>query len=129
MQGSHSTSGTKSAVRAALGAGLLLVLIGAVRPYRPRPAPPAATGPATTQSVPTVTNAVLGKPEGRIVRIAPDPTIVLIDRGIGDHVVPGTSFDVYDRKTGLHKPAQLEVVESMPGYSECRVINLGPGNR
>src|SRR6187397_2349568 len=100
MQSSHPTSRIKSAVRWGLAAGLLLVLIGAVRPYRPRPTPPAATGPATTQSVPSVTDGVLGKLEGKIVRVAPDPTVVLIDLGIDHHVNPGTSFGVYDRKTG-----------------------------
>jgi hypothetical protein len=82
------------------------------------------------------------KPDGRIVRV-PDNNTVVIDLGIGDQLVQGMTFEVYDQQSGIpalgdaehalgnadmpEGKASIEVIKMLPGYSECRVIRRKPG--
>jgi hypothetical protein len=79
------------------------------------------------------------KPDGHIVRV-PDVDRVMIDLGIGDRLEPGTTFDVYDQRSGTPVPRRamgvtelppgkcsIEVTRVMPGYSECRIVRRTPG--
>jgi hypothetical protein len=84
--------------------------------------------------------ATIQKPDGQIVRL-PGNGLAVINLGLGDRIVQGMTFEVYDKYTGV--PAlgadgtragdmpsgkgSLEVVRIGPGFSECRIIRKEPG--
>jgi hypothetical protein len=83
--------------------------------------------------------ATIQKEDAHIVRV-PDNNTVVIDLGIGDQLVKGMTFEVYDQQTGIpalgdgmregdmpEGKASIEVMRMLPGYSECRVIRRKPG--
>ena len=82
---------------------------------------------------------ILRQADAHIMRAAGD-NIVYIDLGTGDQVVPGMTFEVFDRITGIPKPgdptndenlpkgkASIEIIKVSPGSSECRIIRQTPG--
>ena len=83
--------------------------------------------------------SVVRQPDGRIVRVAGN-NIAYIDLGQGDQITPGMTFQVYDRAEGIPAPgdptsnenlprgkASIEVIRVGPTSSECRVVNVQPG--
>lgn len=84
--------------------------------------------------------ATVQKPDGQIVRL-PGNNLAVINLGLGDQVVQGMTFEVYDKYTGVPAlggdgmregempvgKASLEVVRIGPGFSECRIIRKEPG--
>jgi len=86
-----------------------------------------------------VMDPIIRRPEGSIVSIA-DQNTVYIDLGEGDHVVPGMTFEVYDKTLPLPKlgdglseenlpegKASIEVLRVLPDSSACHVNHLKPG--
>jgi hypothetical protein len=86
-----------------------------------------------------VNEATIQKADGHIVRV-PDNETVIIDLGLGDQIVKGMTFEVYDSQKGIpalgdgmrdgdmpEGKASIEVIEMGPGYSRCRVIRRKPG--
>lgn len=84
---------------------------------------------------------IIRQADAKIMRIAAD-NIVYIDLGSGDQVVPGMSFEVYDRAEGIPKSgdpttdeelpkgkASIEILKVTPGASECRIIRATPGQQ
>lgn len=65
--------------------------------------------------------------------------IVYIDLGQGKHMVPGMTFEVYDKNRGIPKiddplaqelplgKASIEVIRVLEGSSECRITRQQPG--
>jgi hypothetical protein len=85
-----------------------------------------------------VEDAIIRRPQGEIVTIA-DANTVYINLGQGDQVVPGMTFEVYDKTTPLPKlgdglneqdlptgKASLEVLRVLPNGSECHVTHVEP---
>lgn len=84
--------------------------------------------------------ATVQKPDGEIVRL-PGNNLAVINLGLGDQIVQGMTFEVYDKHTGVPAlgadgmregempvgKASLEVVRIGPGFSECRIIRKEPG--
>lgn len=83
--------------------------------------------------------ATIQREDGEITRV-PNMTTVIINRGSGDQIVRGMTFEVYDRQSGIpalgdgmrpdempEGKASIEVIRTGPGYSECRVIRRKPG--
>jgi hypothetical protein len=83
----------------------------------------------------------LQRPDGRITRV-PGNGRVYISIGQNESVTPGLTFEVYDSHKGLPKltptdptndvelpagKASIEVLNVLPGTSECRVIKTAPG--
>lgn len=78
--------------------------------------------------------------DARVTKIGTDD-IVYIDLGQGDHLAPGTSFEVYDRFEGVPKlrgdslsddslpkgKASIEVVRVLPGLAEARIVRRTRG--
>jgi hypothetical protein len=105
---------------------LAAVVLGlwAIQLDRP-PAPPALL---------VIPSSVVPQPYA-IVRV-PGRDVVVINAGIGDRIVQGMSFDVYDKQVGLPavqpagnrqgSKASVEVVRIGPGFSECRVVRRTP---
>jgi hypothetical protein len=85
--------------------------------------------------------ATVQKPDGTIVRL-PGNNLAVINLGLGDQVVQGMTFEVYDKHQGVPAlgadgtregempagKASLEVVRIGPGFSECRIIRKDPGH-
>ncbi len=81
---------------------------------------------------------VIRQADGRITRVAGNG-IVFIDRGVGDHITPGLTFEVYDPNEGVpasQDPDQLpvgkgsiEVLHVGANSSECRVVRQTPGQQ
>jgi hypothetical protein len=82
---------------------------------------------------------LLRQPDGYIVSVA-SQEIVYINLGMGDHIVPGMTFEVYSRREGIPKQEDLMQAEEMPvglgsieveqvlaSASECRVIKTEIG--
>jgi hypothetical protein len=82
---------------------------------------------------------LLRQPDGYIVSVA-SPEIVYINLGMGDHIVPGMTFEVYSRREGIPKQSDLMQAEEMPvglgsievenvlaSAAECRVIKTEIG--
>lgn len=88
---------------------------------------------------PDAQQSTLRAPDGTVVRNSADGTIS-ISLGAGQQIVPGMTFEVYDRGTGvpaiaatddLTMPkgkASLEVLRVGPTTSECRVVRLSPAS-
>jgi hypothetical protein len=84
--------------------------------------------------------ASIQRPDGQIVRL-PGNNLAVINLGLGDQIVQGMTFEIYDKYTGV--PAlgadgtregdmpsgkgSIEVVRIGPGFSECRIIRKEPG--
>jgi len=94
-----------------------------------------------------VRQAVIDQSDGQIVSVTSD-NIAYINLGIGDHIAPGQTFEVYDGRLPLPKLPNLADNETMPvgkgsievirvanGASQCRIIatqngqNLSPGDK
>ena len=88
---------------------------------------------------PGVNEPTVQKADGEITRV-PDTNTVFINRGIGDQIVRGMTFEVYDQQKripalgdGMREgdmpvgKASIEVIDMGPGYSQCRVIRRTPG--
>jgi hypothetical protein len=86
-----------------------------------------------------VLDPIIRRPEGSIVSVA-DQDTVYINIGEGDHVVPGLTFEVYDKTLPLPKlgdglsednlpegKASIEVLRVLPDSSVCHVNHLKPG--
>ncbi|HUB27324.1 MAG TPA: hypothetical protein VL992_18005 [Tepidisphaeraceae bacterium] len=84
-------------------------------------------------------DAIIRRPDGQIVDIA-DASTVYINLGQGDQIVPGMTFEVYDKTAplptlgdGLDEEnlpagkASIEVVRVLPHGSECHVSHVTPG--
>ena len=85
--------------------------------------------------------ATVQKPDGQIVRL-PGNNLAVINLGLGDQVVQGMTFEVYDKHNGVPAlgadgtregempsgKASLEVVRIGPGFSECRIIRKEQGH-
>jgi len=69
------------------------------------------------------------------------PQIVYINLGQGKQVMPGLTFEVYDKSRGIPKindpleedqpagKATIEVMRVMPDASECRIVRQEPGTQ
>ncbi|MGA2232135.1 MAG: hypothetical protein ABSH22_14660 [Tepidisphaeraceae bacterium] len=88
-----------------------------------------------------VEDAIIRRPEGAVVDIA-DATTVYINLGKGDQIVPGMTFEVYDKNLPLPKlgegqsetdlpagKASLEVTRVGDTSSECHVNQITPGEQ
>ena len=88
-----------------------------------------------------IRQAVIDQSDGQIVSVTSD-SIVYINLGIGDHIAPGQTFEVYDGRLPLPKLPNLADNETMPvgkgsievirvakGASQCRVISTQNGQR
>lgn len=82
---------------------------------------------------------LLRQPDGQIMSVASENT-VYINLGLGDHLVPGMTFEVYSRREGIPKQddlmssedmpvglASIEVEEVLASVSRCRVIHTEIG--
>jgi hypothetical protein len=82
---------------------------------------------------------LLRQPDGYIVSVA-SQDIVYINLGMGDHIVPGMTFEVYSRREGIPKQQDLMEAEDMPvglgsievqqvlaSASECKVVKMEIG--
>jgi hypothetical protein len=83
-----------------------------------------------------VEDPIVRRPEGIVVRLA-DANTVYINLGQGDQILPGMTFEVYDKSLPLPKlgdglseedlpigKASLEVTRVLPNGSECHVTNI-----
>jgi hypothetical protein len=86
-----------------------------------------------------VKNPVIRAADARITQVAPD-SICYIDLGFGDHMVPGLTFEVYDRGDGIPPlgegtrnddmpkgKASLEVLVVGQNSSQCRITRVTQG--
>ena len=85
--------------------------------------------------------ATVQKADGEIVRL-PGNNLAIINLGLGDQIVQGMTFEVYDKHQGVPAlgadgtregempagKASLEVVRIGPGFSECRIIRKDTGH-
>lgn len=82
---------------------------------------------------------LLRQPDGYINSVA-SADVVYINLGLGDHVIPGMTFEVYSRRDGIPKQddlmsednlpvgiASIEVEQVLSGVSECRVTKTEIG--
>jgi hypothetical protein len=83
---------------------------------------------------------ILRQADGHIVRVEPNGSTVFIDRGAGEQMSEGLTFEVFDKNEGVPPPGDpntndnlpkgkgsIEVVRVGPSSSECRIINQQPG--
>jgi hypothetical protein len=64
-------------------------------------------------------------PEGQILEVTPDSPHVVINLGSSDHVVPGLVFEVFQYDHGRYlEKGLIEVVQTQPQISTCRVLNV-----
>jgi len=88
---------------------------------------------------PDVNRPVTGQADGKIVRL-PGAGVAYIDLGRGDQIIPGMTFEVYDRNEGIPPigdptneinlpkgKGSLEVTNVGATSSECRIVNTAPG--
>jgi predicted nucleic acid-binding Zn-ribbon protein len=86
-----------------------------------------------------VEDAIVRRPEGEVVQIV-DAKTLYINLGQGDQIVPGMTFEVYDKSQPLPKlgdglddenlpkgKASLEVTRVLANGSECHIVNVEPG--
>jgi hypothetical protein len=82
---------------------------------------------------------VVQQADARVLRLAGNG-VIYIDLGAGDQVVPGMSFEIFDRLQGIPKPgdptnddnlprgkASIEIIKVTPGSSEARIVRQTPG--
>ncbi|MCC6422713.1 MAG: hypothetical protein IT447_04490 [Phycisphaerales bacterium] len=85
--------------------------------------------------------SIVRQADGQIVRISGDG-IVYINRGTGDQIAPGLTFEVYDKTTGVPAlgdglsdtdmpagKASIEVIRVGATSSEARVVRQTPGSQ
>lgn len=91
---------------------------------------------------PNVKNANITNIDARITQLAADNTCY-IDLGFGDHIVPGITFEVYDKLVGMPKlpnapttnidlpkgKATIEIIEVGQVSSRCRIQSVRPGQQ
>jgi hypothetical protein len=83
-------------------------------------------------------DSIIRRPEGEVVDIA-DASTVYINLGQGDQVVPGMTFEIFDKTAPMPKlgdglddenlpvgKASIEVVRVLPHGSECHVSHVTP---
>jgi len=88
-----------------------------------------------------VEDAVVRRSAGQILSVASDD-IVYINLGMGDHIVPGMTFEVYDRDEGIPKLGDGMSEDNMPtgigsieiervdaDESQARVVHLQPSKQ
>ncbi|HEY1686363.1 MAG TPA: hypothetical protein VGG19_16475 [Tepidisphaeraceae bacterium] len=82
----------------------------------------------------SVNQPLIQAADGTIIRV-PSPDLVYISRGVADEIIPGMTFEVYDRNTGVPQvdtsnpnsdslpigKASIEVISVGEHTSECRV--------
>jgi hypothetical protein len=72
-----------------------------------------------------VKNPMIRAADARVTQVAPD-SICYIDLGFGDHIMPGLTFEVYDRIDGIPPLGDGTSKEDMPkGKASIEVINVG----
>lgn len=88
-----------------------------------------------------VTDPVVRHEDGVISGFGAGPEIVYISLGQGKQILPGLTFEVYDRARGIPKiedpledeqpagKATIEVVRVLETASECRVVRREPGQQ
>lgn len=77
---------------------------------------------------PNVANLNVRQADGKITSL-PGNGIAYIDLGSGDHVVPGMTFEVYDRAQGVPPPGDPATIENLPaGKGSIEVLSVGPTN-
>ncbi|MBC8107552.1 MAG: hypothetical protein H7Z14_13250 [Anaerolineae bacterium] len=89
---------------------------------------------------PDVNRPVTSQSDGRIVRL-PGPGIAYIDLGRSDQIVPGMTFEVYDRNEGIPPigdpttdvnlpkgKGSIEITRVGATSSEGRIVNAAAGN-
>jgi len=87
----------------------------------------------------SVVDPLLRQPDGMITSVASED-VVYINLGSGDHLVPGMTFEVYNRHEGIPKQDDLMSDEDMPigeasievervyaSDSQCRVVKMEIG--
>jgi hypothetical protein len=75
---------------------------------------------------PNVANQTVRQADGKITSL-PGNGIAYIDLGNGDHVVPGMTFEVYDRAQGVPPPGDPATIENLPaGKGSIEVLSVGP---
>lgn len=87
-----------------------------------------------------VKNPTVRNIDATITQIAPD-SICYIDLGYGDHIVPGLTFEVYDKLDGMPKfqttsdvdlpkgKGSIEILNVGQNSSQCRIIYTAPGQQ
>jgi hypothetical protein len=89
----------------------------------------------------SVNQPLIQASDGTIIRV-PSPDLVYISRGSADQIIPGMTFEIYDRNAGVpavdtNNPntdslpvgkASVEVVSVGQHTSECRVTRHTPGS-
>ncbi|HWB52794.1 MAG TPA: hypothetical protein VG722_01325 [Tepidisphaeraceae bacterium] len=89
----------------------------------------------------SVNQPLIQAADGTIIRV-PSPDIVYISRGSSDQIIPGMTFEVYDRNAGVPAvdtvnpnsdslpvgKASIEVISVDPHTSECRVTRHSVGS-
>jgi hypothetical protein len=86
------------------------------------------------------TKAVTRQPDGQIVRL-PGNNLCFINLGSGDQIMPGLTFEVFDKSEGIPPPgdpsnddnlpigkASIEVIRVGDTTSECRITRLPIGS-
>jgi hypothetical protein len=89
---------------------------------------------------PDPSGPILRQADGHIVRVEPNGSTVFIDRGAGEQMSEGLTFEVFDKNEGIPPPGDpntndnlpkgkgsIEVVRVGPSSSECRIIDQQPG--
>jgi predicted nucleic acid-binding Zn-ribbon protein len=77
---------------------------------------------------PNVANMDVRQADGKITSL-PGNGVAYIDLGSGDHVVPGMTFEVYDRAQGVPPPGDPATIENLPaGKGSIEVLRVGPTN-
>jgi hypothetical protein len=88
---------------------------------------------------PNVAQTTVRQADGKITRL-PGNGVAFIDLSSGDHIMPGMTFQVYDRAEGIPAPGDhatnddlpkgkgsIEVLRVTPNGSECRIIKTQLG--
>ena len=86
-----------------------------------------------------VKNPIIRAADAKITQVSQD-SICYIDLGFGSHVMPGLTFEVYDRLDGIPPigegtsnmdmpkgKASLEIINVGQNSSQCRVVRTTPG--
>jgi hypothetical protein len=74
---------------------------------------------------PNIKESMIRNVDAVITQIAPD-SIAYINLGFGDHVTPGTTFEVYDKHDGVPKLGDGTDSLNMPkGKASIEIINVG----
>lgn len=75
---------------------------------------------------PNVSSLAVRQADGKIIRVIGNG-VAYIDLGSGDHVVPGMTFQVYDRAEGVPAPGDASTTDDLPkGKGSIEVLRVGP---